>query len=107
MNFQSPVREDPRRNIFDMTKNDDDDLEELDTDDDELHWVTGRMQSHWVPMVSTEAFRGMMQTQPKLASPVLFALGQIMADRMVAGNDRLQNKVSSEFLWLERYFSQK
>ena len=31
---------------------------------------------------------------------VLFALGHIMADRMVAGNERLQNKASSEFLWL-------
>jgi len=31
---------------------------------------------------------------------VLFALGHIMADRMMAGNQRLQSKVSSEFLWL-------
>jgi CRP-like cAMP-binding protein len=50
--------------------------------------------------MSAEAFRGMMQTEPKLASAVLFALGHIMADRMVAGNDRLQTKASSEFLWL-------
>ncbi len=50
--------------------------------------------------MSAEAFRGMMQTEPKLASAVLFALGHMMADRMVAGNDRLQTKASSEFLWL-------
>ena len=50
--------------------------------------------------MSAEAFRGMMQTEPKLASAVLFALGHIMADRMVTGNERLQTKASSEFLWL-------
>ena len=50
--------------------------------------------------MSAEAFRGMMQTEPKLASAVLFALGHIMADRMVAGNERLQTKASSDFLWL-------
>lgn len=50
--------------------------------------------------MSAEAFRGMMQTEPKLASAVLFALGRIMADRMLAGNERFQNKASSEFLWL-------
>ncbi|HJN89619.1 MAG TPA: cyclic nucleotide-binding domain-containing protein [Verrucomicrobiota bacterium] len=50
--------------------------------------------------MSAEAFRGMMQTEPKLASSVLFALGHIMADRMVAGNERLQKQVSSEFLWM-------
>ena len=50
--------------------------------------------------MSAKAFRGMMQTEPKLASAVLFALGHIMADRMVTGNERLQTKASSEFLWL-------
>ena len=50
--------------------------------------------------MSAEAFRNMMKTEPKLASAVLFALGHIMADRMVAGNQRLQSKASSEFLWL-------
>ena len=50
--------------------------------------------------MSAEAFRNMMETEPKLASAVLFALGHIMADRMVAGNQRLQSKASSEFLWL-------
>ena len=50
--------------------------------------------------MSAEAFRNMMKTEPKLASAVLFALGHMMADRMVAGNDRLQTKASSEFLWL-------
>ena len=50
--------------------------------------------------MSAEAFRNMMETEPKLASSVLFALGHIMADRMVAGNQRLQSKASSEFLWL-------
>ena len=50
--------------------------------------------------MSAEAFRNMMKTEPKLASAVLFALGHIMADRMVAGNQRLQSKTSSEFLWL-------
>ena len=50
--------------------------------------------------MSAESFRGMMQTEPKLASAVLFALGRIMADRMLAGNERFQNKASSEFLWL-------
>ena len=50
--------------------------------------------------MSAEAFRGMMQTEPKLASAVLFALGHIMADRMVTGNERLQTKAGSEFLWL-------
>jgi len=50
--------------------------------------------------MSAEAFRNMMQSEPKLASAVLFALGHIMADRMMAGNQRLQSKVSSEFLWL-------
>ncbi len=50
--------------------------------------------------MSAEAFRGMMQTEPKLASAVLFALGHMMAERMVAGNDRLQIKASSDFLWL-------
>lgn len=50
--------------------------------------------------MSAEAFRGMMETEPKLASAVLFALGHMMAERMVAGNDRLQIKASSDFLWL-------
>ncbi|HJO10137.1 MAG TPA: cyclic nucleotide-binding domain-containing protein [Verrucomicrobiota bacterium] len=50
--------------------------------------------------MSAEAFRGMMQAEPELASAVLFALGHIMADRMVAGNERLQKQVSSEFLWM-------
>ena len=50
--------------------------------------------------MSAEAFRGMMQTEPKLASAVLFALGHMMAERMVAGNDRLQIKANSDFLWL-------
>ncbi len=50
--------------------------------------------------MSAEAFRNMMDSKPKLASAVLFALGHIMADRMVAGNQRLQSKASSEFLWL-------
>jgi hypothetical protein len=50
--------------------------------------------------MSAEAFRNMMKTEPKLASAVLFALGHIMADRMVAGNQWLQSKASSEFLWL-------
>ncbi len=50
--------------------------------------------------MSAETFRNMMKTEPKLASAVLFALGHIMADRMVAGNQRLQSKTSSEFLWL-------
>ena len=50
--------------------------------------------------MSAEAFRNMMQSEPKLASAMLFALGHIMADRMMAGNQRLQSKVSSEFLWL-------
>ena len=50
--------------------------------------------------MSAEAFQNMMKTEPKLASAVLFALGHIMADRMVAGNQRLQSKASSEFLWL-------
>jgi len=50
--------------------------------------------------MSAEAFRNMMETEPKLASSVLFALGHIMADRMVAGNQRLHSKASSEFLWL-------
>ena len=50
--------------------------------------------------MSAAAFRGMMETEPKLASAVLFALGHMMAERMVAGNDRLQIKASSDFLWL-------
>jgi hypothetical protein len=50
--------------------------------------------------MSAEAFRNMMETEPKMASSVLFALGHIMADRMVAGNQRLHSKASSEFLWL-------
>lgn len=50
--------------------------------------------------MSAEAFRNMMDSKPKLASAVLFALGHIMADRMVAGNHRMQSKASSEFLWL-------
>ena len=50
--------------------------------------------------MSTEAFRNMMKAEPKLSSAILFALGQIMADRMMAGNERLQIKASSEFLWM-------
>ena len=50
--------------------------------------------------MSIEAFRNMIQTEPVLASEFLFALGQVMADRMVSGNQRLQAKTSSEFLWL-------
>ena len=50
--------------------------------------------------MSTEAFRTIMESEPKLASAVLYALGHVMADRMVAGNQRLQSKASSEFLWL-------
>ncbi len=50
--------------------------------------------------MSAEAFRNMMKTEPKLALAVVFALGQIMADRMVAGNQRLQSMASSEFLGL-------
>ena len=50
--------------------------------------------------MSAKAFRNMMDSKPNLASAVLFALGHIMADRMVAGNQRLQSKASSEVLWL-------
>lgn len=50
--------------------------------------------------MSIEAFRNMIQTEPVLASEFLFALGHVMADRMVSGNQRLQAKTSSEFLWL-------
>lgn len=50
--------------------------------------------------MSTEAFRNMMKAEPKLSSAILFALGQIMADRMMTGNERLQTKASSEFLWM-------
>jgi len=50
--------------------------------------------------MSHEAFRNMIGSEPLLASEFLFALGRVMADRMVAGNQRLQAKASSEFLWL-------
>ena len=50
--------------------------------------------------MSIEAFRNMIKTEPVLASEFLFALGHVMADRMVSGNQRLQAKTSSEFLWL-------
>ena len=42
----------------------------------------------------------MIKTQPLLASEFLFTLGRVMAERMVTGNQRLQAKTSSEFLWL-------
>ncbi len=32
------------------------DLEELDVDDDELHWAVGRMHSHMVALITTVAF---------------------------------------------------
>ncbi|HAL03472.1 MAG TPA: hypothetical protein DCP58_00015 [Verrucomicrobiales bacterium] len=50
--------------------------------------------------MSHEQFRSMIKTQPLLASEFLFALGRVMAERMVTGNQRLQAKASSEFLWL-------
>ena len=40
--------------------------------------------------MSAEAFRSMIQTEPKLASAVLFALGRIMADRLVDMNERFR-----------------
>ena len=50
--------------------------------------------------MSHEQFRSMIKTQPLLASEFLFALGRVMAERMVTGNQRIQAKASSEFLWL-------
>jgi len=50
--------------------------------------------------MSVEVLRSMMKTKPKLASLVLFALAHIMADCMVAWNQRLQSKASSKFLRL-------
>ena len=50
--------------------------------------------------MSHEQFRNMIYTEPLLASEFLFALGRVMAERMVTGNQRLQSKASSEFLWL-------
>ena len=50
--------------------------------------------------MSAEVLRSMMKTKPKLASLVLFALAHIMADCMVAWNQRLQSKASSKFLRL-------
>ncbi len=50
--------------------------------------------------MSHEQFRSMIKTEPLLASEFLFALGRVMAERMVTGNQRLQAKASSEFLWL-------
>ncbi|MBO60990.1 MAG: hypothetical protein CMO63_03325 [Verrucomicrobiales bacterium] len=50
--------------------------------------------------MSHEQFRNMIKTEPLLASEFLFALGRVMAERMVTGNQRLQAKASSEFLWL-------
>jgi len=50
--------------------------------------------------MSAKGFRNVMKTEPKLVSPVLFTLGHSMAERMVAGNQRLKSKVSSKFLRL-------
>ncbi|MEE2942210.1 MAG: hypothetical protein VX413_02330 [Verrucomicrobiota bacterium] len=47
-----------------------------------------------------EVFRNMMKTKPKLGSPVLFTLGHGMAEHIVAENQRLKSKGSSQFLRL-------
>ena len=50
--------------------------------------------------MSAEVFRNEMKIAPKLVSPVLFMLDHSLAERMVAGNQRLQSWPSSTFLRL-------
>ena len=50
--------------------------------------------------MSAEGLRNVMKIEPKLASPVSFTLDHSMAERMVAGNQRLKSRASYKFLRL-------
>ena len=50
--------------------------------------------------MSAELFRNVMKIEPKLFSPVLSMLDHSLAERMVAGNQRLESWTSSTLLRL-------
>jgi hypothetical protein len=49
--------------------------------------------------LTSEAFLEMIQSQPALAAPILFALAATMAARVFEANSRFHQEVTSGFLW--------